>query len=63
MNWQENDEHRENEVVSRTKSIQRTKFRFLEDDDNGAAHRAKRSGKRSHRQKTVKDDYWSDRGE
>jgi hypothetical protein len=63
MNWQENDERHENEVVIRAKSSQRTKFRTLDDDDNGASHRAKRSGKRSHRQKTIKDDYWPDRGE
>jgi len=63
MNWQENDERHENEVVIRAKSFQRTKFRSFEDDDNGASHRAKRSGKRSHRQKTIKDDYWPDRGE
>jgi hypothetical protein len=63
MNWQENDERHENEVVTRAKSFQRTKFRYLDDDDNGASHRAKRSGKRSHRQKTIKDDYWPDRGE
>ena len=63
MNWQENDERHENESVLRAKSFQRTKFRYLDDDDNGASHRAKRSGKRSHRQKTIKDDYWPDRGE
>jgi len=63
MNWQENDERHENESVARSRCFQRTKFRRFEDDDNGAAHRAKRSGKRSHRQKTIKDDYWPDRGE
>lgn len=63
MNWQENDERDETEFAIRAKNFQRTKFRPSEDDDNGAGRRAKRSGKRSHRQKTIKDDYWPDRGE
>jgi hypothetical protein len=61
MNWQENDDHHQNESVLRAKCFQRTKFRHFEDDESGSACRAKRSGKRSHRQKTIKDDFWPDR--
>jgi hypothetical protein len=38
----------------------RTKFRPFE-DRRLPADRSKRAGKRSHRQKTIKDDFWSGR--
>ncbi|WP_319521873.1 hypothetical protein [uncultured Desulfosarcina sp.] len=42
------------------KRSQRTRFREMEDWDEKAEKRNKRSGKRSHRQKTQKDDLWPD---
>jgi hypothetical protein len=57
MNWQENDERYENERILRAKCFTRTKLRrFVNDDET--VYRAKHSGKRSHRQKTIKDDFW-----
>ena len=37
---------------------QRTRFREVEDKDERAERRNKRPDKRSHRQKTYKDDFW-----
>jgi len=39
---------------------QRTRFREAEDREEKTGKRNKRSGKRSHRQKTTKDDFWPD---
>lgn len=60
MTWQEDDEHVEYGNDTRPRRPQRTKFRPFEDIEATAAHREKRSGKRSHRQKTVRDEFWPD---
>jgi hypothetical protein len=57
MTWQEEDDHVEDKNDTRHR---RTKFRPFEDIEETANHREKRSSKRSHRQKTVKDDFWPD---
>jgi hypothetical protein len=64
MTWQEDDEqHVEDRNDIRPRRAQRTKFRPFEDIEETAAHREKRSGKRSHRQKTVRDHFWPDTGD
>jgi len=45
---------------NKPKRSQRTKFRDSDDREQADGKRNKRSGKRSHRQKTVKDDFWPD---
>ena len=45
------------------KRSQRTRFRDLDDRDEKMERGSKRSGKRSHRQKTHKDDFWPDEDE
>ncbi|BBO71991.1 hypothetical protein DSCA_59210 [Desulfosarcina alkanivorans] len=60
MTWQEDDEGYEDKTGTRPRRPQRTKFRPVEDIEDTVAHREKRSSKRSHRQKTVKDEFWPD---
>lgn len=60
MTQHEDDEHYDDRKDSQPKRSQRTKFRELEDKDEMAAKRDKRSSKRSHRQKTIRDDSWPD---
>ena len=60
MTGQEDDDRYEDNTDNRLRRPQRTKFRPIEDIEDTAAHREKRSSKRSHRQKTVKDDFWPD---
>jgi hypothetical protein len=52
------DEGYDNWKDSAPRRSQRTRFRELEDVDEKTAKRGKRSSKRSHRQKTHKDDDW-----
>jgi hypothetical protein len=60
MNWQEYDSALGDGDDFRTGRPRRTKFRESESFARGNAGRIKRSGKRSHRQKTIKDDYWAE---
>ena len=60
MSRQEDDERYENGKDTPPRRSQRTKFREFDEDETAAAHREKRSGKRSHRRKTGKDDVWPD---
>ena len=60
MNRHEDDESYENDKDTPSRRTQRTKFRELDDDENAAGFGDKRSSKRSHRQKTGKDDVWPD---
>jgi hypothetical protein len=60
MSRQEDDEHYENDKDIPPRRSQRTKFREFDKDENTAGFRDKRSSKRSHRQKTGKDDVWPD---
>ena len=62
MNWQEYDGvYDDGDDVSSRRS-RRTKFREFENHAHAADGRVKRSGKRSHRQKTIKDDDWAGQG-
>ena len=63
MSRQEDDERYENGKDTPPRRSQRTKFREFDEDENAAAHREKRSSKRSHRQRTGKDDVWPDTDE
>ena len=60
MKSHEDDEIYENLHDNQPKRTKRTKFREFEDKDGTTAKRDKRSRKRSHRQKTIKDDFWPD---
>lgn len=60
MKSHEDDEIYENLDDNQPKRTKRTKFREIEDKDGTTAKRDKRSSKRSHRQKTIKDDSWPD---
>ena len=60
MTRQEDDDRYENEKDTPPRRSQRTKFREFDEDENAAAIREKRTGKRSHRPKTGKDDIWPD---
>ena len=57
MNSHEDDDIYRDKAVPRSK---RTKFRDVDRKDGNGAKRNKPNSKRSHRQKTVKDDYWPD---
>ncbi|MEE4111796.1 MAG: hypothetical protein V2I40_03215 [Desulfobacteraceae bacterium] len=63
MSRQEDDERYENGKDTPPRRSQRTKFREFDDDETAAAHREKRSSKRSHRPKTGKDEVWPDANE
>lgn len=56
----EDDGRYDNWKDNHPKRSQRTKFRDSDDREQASGKRNKRSGKRSHRQKTVKDDVWPD---
>jgi hypothetical protein len=60
MNWQEYESDLGDGEDFRTGRPRRTKFREPEYVSRENAGRIKRSGKRSHRQKTIKDDYWAE---
>ena len=60
MNWQEDDDRYDDADENVALRPKRTKFRPLEDQPYADVNRSKRSGKRSHRQKSLKDEYWSD---
>ena len=60
MTRQEDDDRYENGKDTPPRRSQRTKFREFDEDENAAAIREKRTGKRSHRPKKVKDDIWPD---
>ncbi len=60
MNSHEDDEIYDNLEEFQPKRTNHTKFRESEDKDGTAAKRDKLSSKRSHRQKTIKDDSWPD---
>jgi hypothetical protein len=57
MQWQEYDSAYGDGDDFRTGRSRRTKFRESEYDAHAKNGRSKRPGKRSHRQKTIKDDY------
>lgn len=60
MTTQEDDERYDNGKDTPPRRRQRTKFREFEDDEKTSGLKDKRSGKRSHRRKTGKDDVWPD---
>ena len=60
MNSYEDDEEYEKLEDNQPKRAQRTKFRERANKDDTVAKRDKHSGKRSHRQKTIKDISWPD---
>ena len=60
MKSHEDDEIYENLDGNQPKRTKRTKFRESDDKDDTIAKRDKRSRKRSHRQKTIKDSFWPD---
>jgi predicted methyltransferase len=60
MNRQEDDESYEIEKNTPPRRSQRTKLKHLEDYEEVTEFRDKRSGKRSHRPKTGKNDVWPD---
>jgi hypothetical protein len=60
MTWQEDDKHVEYGSDTHPRRPQRTKFRPFEDIEETAARRERRSGKRSHRLKAVRDEFWPD---
>ena len=60
MKSHEDDEIYEKLDDNQPKRTKRTKFREFEDKGGTTAKRDKRSSKRSHRQKTIKDDSWPD---
>ena len=60
MNRHEDDENYEDDKDIPSRRTQKTKFRELDDYENAAGFRDKRSSKRSHRQKRGKDDVWPD---
>ena len=60
MNSHEDDEIYDNLEDIQPKRSKRTKFRESEDKDSKTTKREKLSSKRSHRQKTIKDDSWPD---
>jgi hypothetical protein len=61
MDWHEDDDRYGCGDDSMSARSRRTKFRFAADEAWTTAKRIKRSGKRSHRQRTMKDDFWSGR--
>jgi len=60
MNWQEDDEYDGRGNDPGPWRPRRTKPRLFEEETWWAEKREKRSGKRAHRQKTMKDDLWPD---
>ena len=60
MNSHEDDEIYDNLEGHQPKRSKRTKFKDFDDKDGTTAKRDKHSSKRSHRQKTIKDDFWPD---
>jgi hypothetical protein len=60
MNQHEDDEGYDNWEDTQPKRSRKTKFRDADDKEGMVAKRNKRSSKRSHRQKTTKDDFWPD---
>ena len=63
MSRQEDDERYDNGIDTPPRRSQRTKFREFDEDENAAAHREKRSSKRSHHRKTGKGEVWPDADE
>ena len=59
MNSHEDDEIYDNWEDNQPKRSKRTKFRDFDDKDGTTAKWDKHSRKRSHRQKTIKDELWS----
>ena len=59
MNWQEYDSVYGDDDAVPSRRSRRTKFREFENHAQAAADRIKRSGKRSHRPKNIKDDDWA----
>ena len=57
MNWQEYDSAYGDGDGFRTGRPRRMKFREFENDAHTGHGRTKRPGKKSHRQKTIKDNY------
>ena len=60
MNRQEDDQSYEIEKNTPPRRSQRTKLKHFEDYEEVTKFRDKRSSKRSHRQKTGKNDVWPD---
>ena len=60
MKNHEDDDIYENLDDHQPRRTKRTKFRELDEKDDMIAKRDKHSSKRSHRQKTIKDDLWPD---
>jgi hypothetical protein len=60
MNWQEDDVHDGRGNNPEPWRPRRTKFRLSDEHPREGVNRDKRSGKRFHCQKSVKDDFWSD---
>ena len=60
MNWQEDDDRYDDAEDNASWRPKRTKFKPFEDQSYADVNRVKRSGKRSHRQKSFKDEYWGD---
>jgi hypothetical protein len=60
MTENDNDDGYETWDDTPPRRSQRTRFREVENRDEKAGKRNKPSGKRSHRQKTQKDDFWPD---
>lgn len=58
MGWSDSEDRYENETKKKGHRKPRNPFR---EDEDGADHRQKRSGKRSHRRRTHKDDLWDER--
>jgi hypothetical protein len=62
MSWSDEDDLFENQKPKKMHRKPRKHIDRLVDDpegaDDGAEYRRKRAGKRSHRQKTHKDDFW-----
>lgn len=59
-NWQEDNDRYADGTDNGPRRSKRTKFRSFEDESYAETGRIKRSGKRSHRQKTLKDGYWAE---
>jgi len=65
MSWSDEEDPFEN---GKSKKIHRKPRKLhdhadqqgLESEDDGVEYKRKRAGKRSHRQKTHKDDFWDD---
>ena len=60
MKNHEDDDIYDNLDDNQPKRTKRTKFREFDDEGDAIAKRDKHSSKRSHRQKTIKNDSWPD---